>query len=503
MLNKAKIISHYILAKNIANNYLAKRKLYSAAKYTGLAAYIAYTYKFRYFDDDLEKIIQNISTQIISKKPDFSSKKNKIVFYDSFAEDNRALTQQYIRAIFSWEYELLYITPRSEIDNEILQELKRYAKSKIIILMGNKTSFETQVKKAVKEITFFRPQYAFLQFKPWDIFGMCIWTAFENIERYFINLTDDAFWLGKCCSDYFFEFRRFGASLSVNSRNIPIEKLLFQPYYPIQANTSFKGFPISKDSKTLVFAGANFYKIYGCDGIFLELINTILKKYKNVALLYAGDGNQKLFEKFIRDNKLANQVYILGPRKDINSVIKNIDIFINTFPVAGGLMSQLAAVNKKPIISYSNEELYAFNDIEDFLQTETSGLLIKTSKDGFLSYFDLLINDYLERKRNVEATCNSIISPVKFNKLLLENITSKKHIENNFFKNTKIDEDAICNLFIEMENKYLKNHYNILWFVGPSLIFDSFFLGIKVLLLKVTNIILNKANSTLKRIIKS
>jgi len=502
MITRDKIIAHYNLAKTIAQNHLTNQNHSKSIKYLGLASYLAYTYKFRYTDDDLEVSILKISSQIIKEKPAFKPIKNRIVFYDSFAEDNRALTQQYIRTIFSWNYELLYITPIQVIDNDILKELKSYTKARIAVIPTSKTSFESQVQQAVKEITDFKPQVAFLHFKPWDILGICTFSIFGNIERYFINLTDDAFWLGKCCSDYFLEFRRFGASLSANSRNIPIEKLLFQPYYPIQANTDFEGFPISNDLKTFIFAGANFYKIYGNNGIFLELINDILKRHKDVVLLYAGDGNKKPFERFIKENNLDHQVYLLGARKDINQVIKNIDIFINTFPVSGGLMLQLAALNKKPIISYSNPELYAYNDVEDILQIEITGLLIKNKKDEFLSYFDLIKKDSSARKKNIEATSKCVVSPEDFNKTLLRNITSKRHVDIDFIKNTDIDEEAICDLFIEMENKFLKKHNNILWFAGPELIFDSFFLGSKVIFLKMIDIASNMYNSFTDRMLK-
>lgn len=44
-------------------------------------------------------------------------------------------------------------------------------------------------------------------------------------------------------------------------------------------------------------------------------------------------------------------VFLIGDRHDINEVFKHSDIFLNTYPIGGGLMTQYAAANSKPILS--------------------------------------------------------------------------------------------------------------------------------------------------------
>ena len=48
--------------------------------------------------------------------------------------------------------------------------------------------------------------------------------------------------------------------------------------------------------------------------------------------------------------------------------MKNIDIYICSYPINGGLMSQLAASALKPLVSYNDSNLYNFSNIEQFFQ---------------------------------------------------------------------------------------------------------------------------------------
>jgi len=476
MPDKIKILKHYVLFKKSAESYFEKNNIEKSVKYINLAAQIGYNYNFQYCDDDLEDLISKISLRINPNSIKFQTQENRIVFYDSFG-NNRVLAMQYIRAIISMDLELLYIFSSNSIDKDLEKEINNYSKSEIIKL--DKNSFEENVSYALSQIAQFAPKTIIEHFLPWDILGFCICNDLKSSKRYFINLTDHAYWLGKKCADYFLEFRNFGFYLSHFQRHIPIDKLIFQPYYPLQNNATFLGFPKEVTSdKIILFSVSDFYKIFGKDGHFFKMVRRILSENDNAIFLLAGNGDFKPIKSFIKKNKLQNRFILLGFRNDINEVIKRIDIYINTYPLIGGLMSQYAAVNHKPIIGYTDENLYSFNDTEDLLQTKNKGTLVRNTIDDFHINLNELIEDKNVRSNNIFISSNCVITPEKFNNLLSKNLSYPEHMHISLTDNIRINLDSIFELYYDMEINFLKQHYITIWAVlNSSILWDHFSIG--------------------------
>ena len=460
MKTKDNVISDYLSLKNKAIGLLKKNKTERCVKYLEATAKIGYKYNFRYCDDDLEDLIEKLGNSIINRPIDFECIPNKIIFFDSFA-NTKVLAVQYLRAIISWNTEVLYLTSNSTIDKDLLEEIVNYPKATVLIIKG--TSFSEKLQNATKSIVEFKPQKVFLHFTPWDILGFALWSNIKSSERFLINLTDHAYWLGKRCLDYSIEFRQYGIQLSVEHRGIPKQKLLFQPYYPIQSSVEFKGFPIDTKNKVVAFSGSSIYKIYGKNFLFFKLIKKVLDQNDNLIFLFAGSGNLTPLKKFILQNKLQDKIILLGQRSDISEIFKSIDIYVNTYPVGGALMTQYAAMNNKPIIGYSDVKSYRFNDLEDFLGIAQKGILIRKTENEFVEYFNNLItNDFL-RIENTNFTLNSILSAEKFNRDLKNTIENKPIITNDQFSNDNMDVNSIVDLYFDVENKYLKMHDSEIW----------------------------------------
>lgn len=461
-MDKDKVVEHYNTFKNYAYVYFKRNDIDMAVRLIKLTARIGYNYNFRYCDDDLESLISEIGLQLVSQPVGFESQKDRIVFYDSFG-NNRVLAQQYIRSLISMDLEILYIYSSRSLDSGLEKEILLYKKAKILKLDSD-SSFIYNVKLALKEIADFKPATIIEHFTPWDILGFCICSLCISSKRYLINLTDHAFWLGKNSSDYILEFRNYGVYLSHYHRHIPLEKLLMQPYYPIQPSVEFSGFPKEvTNNKIILFSGSNLYKISGKDGLFLKIVKRVLDENENVIYLLAGNGNTQPIKKFIKDNNFQGRFILLGHRSDINEVIKNIDIYVNTYPMIGGLMSQYAAVNNKPIIGYTDENLYSYNDTEDLLQTRTKGVLVKTSLIDFHTTLNNLIKNEIDRTDNVNVTHDCVVSQENFTKQLSLNLRYPKHIETVFLDDVKIDLNSVSDLYIEMEVEFLKSHYIYIW----------------------------------------
>ncbi|HEY5587904.1 MAG TPA: hypothetical protein VIK86_02995 [Candidatus Paceibacterota bacterium] len=459
MVTKKQIQSNLSFFKKKAKKQILNANFRQGINTIELYSRLAYKYNFEYSNDEFEYLIKQISVKTLGINK-ISNQKNKIVFYDSFAIDNRGLTQQYLRAIFSWNCDLLFIT-NNKIGKDILTELRGYIKSKIIYY--DKTNIN-DYKRVINEILDFKPEKVLLHFTPWDISGFCIWSAINNVDKFLINLTDHAFWMGRNCADYILEFRAYGAFLSVNERNIPLHKLLLQPYYPIINQTEFQGFPFKKGNKLIAFAGSNLYKISGRNNTFLELIKDVLIQNDELIFILAGPGNKTTIEKFILVNNLVDRFFIIGDRKDISSVVKNIDIYVNTFPMIGGLMTQFAAYYNKPIIGYTSPDLFYFNDVEDLLQVPKKKLLVYDTKKDFLTYFTQLIHSVEVRNQNIQYTNCSIITPKLFNEKLKQNIFEKKHTISEYsLSGIHFNSQTIYNLYIDMENTYQNNHCEIIF----------------------------------------
>lgn len=492
---KEKVSNRYDFFKACASKYLKSGELANAAKYCEISARIAYIYNLKFSDDELESVVKQISNVIAPGILNYTPFTNRIVFYDSFAS-SRVLTVQYLVAIIGWQSELLFITPQKEISEEVLRLITNYPKGGILHV-DSAGSFQKGVEDGLNAIMAFKPQNIFLHLTPWDICGVCIFNKITSGQRFLINLTDHSFWLGKSCSDYILEFRKYGSYISQFHRKIPAERLLLQRFYPVKTDMPFQGFPIDKGGKILAFAGSSFYKMYGRNGLFLKTIKDLLLENINVIFLIAGDGNDRPLKAFIKRHKLRERIIVIGNRSDINNVVRNIDIYVNTFPLSGGLMTQLAALNKKPIIGFANECDYGSNDIEDFLNIQTHGVLVKASVEDFKGYFKLLVESEEEREKNVCLTANCILTPTEFSNLLYKNMKFKTPIIPHLVNEILIDENAIFELHNDIESNFVMSYKWVIWNTVRTLIIkDDFLYSIKLMWWKFTSKVIGKFNKT-------
>lgn len=215
-------------------------------------------------------------------------------------------------------------------------------------------------KEIFEKIIQFGPSKILYHSAPWDTVGFITlsWLADYKIERFLINLTDHAFWLGRDCCDYFFEFRSWGVNLSLDHRHIAKERLLMLPYYPIRDTTiQFQGFPFNTEGKKVIVSGGSLYKIYGSP-IFFDIVKTILDSYQDTVFFYLGNGETEPLMEFIKKNKLEDRFFYSKERRDINEIIKRCYFYLGTYPMGGGLMSQFAVANNKILVAYAKNPMY-------------------------------------------------------------------------------------------------------------------------------------------------
>ncbi|MBU2699038.1 hypothetical protein Ga0466249_000117 [Sporomusaceae bacterium BoRhaA] len=458
-ITKKQVQNDFNKLKGWAKEYFSKEDYSQSLCMIETASKLMYTFNLVYTDDDMEKMLTDIAFKVVNNKPQKikKSKNKKIVFYDYFAIDNRGLTQQYINALIDLQYEILFITyddPNKTKSERIFMQLNEYKKAKIHSIK-NKNYIEA-ANELFNVVNEYGASTVLLHTAPWDVTGILTWSLFEEVEKYLINLTDHAFWLGKCCSDYILEFRSYGYNISRYYRNIPDNKLILLPYYPIQDNMiTFEGFPFDAKGKKIIFSGGALYKVYGSN-VFFNTIKYIVTKHKDTILLYAGSGNTKPFRDFIKINKLEDKVYLISERKDIAYIFKNCYFYLGTYPISGGLMTQYAVANKKIPLAYTDPILKC-NLIESlFINTDNIQLTHTNLKDYYIT-IDKLLCDSDYKNTLEEKMDNLLITPKEFANSL-SNCLQYKSTDFSFDK-FDINIDVLSKLYFQMENNYLHEYY--------------------------------------------
>ncbi len=472
-LSLLSVQNDYNRIKKIAQTLLAQSKFDDAIQCISTAANVAYTMNHCFADDELESMCELIGKDVlVGQKNESPKTRSQVVFYDCFAYDSRGLTQQYIRALAFHKIPFTFIlnggVPLSK-NPDILNELQSNPLAEIIEIDQSLSSVD-RIQKLYSVIQEISPSKAFLHMTPNDVVGVAAWSQCHDIVRYQVNLTDHAFWLGKSCIDYCIEFRPYGRSLSKDLRGIAEEKLMFLPYYPIRAKEKpFQGFPFEKkDDQVILFSGGSFYKFYGDNDTYFSLIKAVLDKHSNTLLVIAGDGNRKPFYRFVKENGFEDRIHLLGNRSDISAIYDNVDIYLNSYPTAGALMSQFAAMAELPIVGYTTEDL-PINYVESFLlYLDKDVKLTFTSKDEYLAEVGKLIDDGKYRKKRGGELRNAVISPDQFNELFRNVIDIK---ECAFFPENTVDIDIdpkrIFKICYETDEKYLQGYNSI--FLGKIL----------------------------------
>lgn len=320
-----------------------------------IACFTAYSFYIGFLDTEIESLLENLSDKIQKKK--CKAGKFRCVFYDTFSQDAQGLTMQYVDAIIDAGWEMLYITefglddPRSVLLKKTLTD---YSKAKVISVPENKKGM-AKAQFIYDIIMNYAPDKLFMHIHPRAVEAVTAFYALpKEITRYQINLTDHAYWVGQGCMDYIFEFRDYGASLSVSRRGFTESQVLLLPYYPMMKKTEFHGFPKEAEGKVIIFSGASYYKIIDENDTFFKLNKALLDANPNAVTLFAGGGDLVLLNGLIEKYGLQGRFIPIGQRNDIFECYKHSDIYLSSYPLGGGLMAQYAAHASLPILALAN-----------------------------------------------------------------------------------------------------------------------------------------------------
>lgn len=428
-----------------------KRKDYELAlQLIDCVASIEYLYNQSYVDNELEELLVSIGKAVINTRS--AERKlpepRNVLFYDGFGFDTRGLALIYLRALAVNGYHIVYLTDERNLGNltEINQLITDYKGDMLGI--PNKISNVQRAGFIYQKVQDYSIGKAFFYTTPSDASGAAAFSSFpDNTIRFQINLTDHAFWLGRNVFDYCIEFRNYGASISHFYRGIDSKKLLLQPYYPvISKEMPFQGFPFQKkEDDFVIFSGGALYKTEGRDNGYYQIVRRILSEHKNVKFWYAGFGENKEMNRLLADYR--GQAFYTAERKDLYQILCNCDVYLNTYPFPGGLMTQYAAkAGLVPLKVKTGPEADGL-----LLDQEELGIDFDTI-DDLVNEVEKMLEEPAYKKKKSDLLIRAVLSERDFNlnlKDILENGSSHYALELK-----KIDDKEFIHTYKERYGRF-------------------------------------------------
>lgn len=421
MINNSFVEKKISLLKKAITKSSVKQDLESRLVIVERLAYLEYVTNYQFRDDYLENEVASLNGLFSNSfgVHEEQSLKKPIVFYDGFGLSNRGLAHIYLKALVRIR-EVAYIYHKSNAKSakELIDVVKDSGGIIYEIDNSSRVSIVEGTKSFVAKI---KPLCIFFYSTPNDITGLLSVAFFKDTKKFFINLTDHAFWLGSSLFDYYIDFRDYGASINHFYRSIPVEKELLLPYYPdIRNSYRFEGFPFKTfDNSKIIFSGGDLYKTISPNLYYYKAVKHILQHDESTIFWYAGKGNSKELNRLKR--LYPNRVFYTCERKDLFQVMQNCYFYLNTYPLGGGLMMQYAAIaNKIPLTLCDNNSIDGI-----FLHQDKLDIVFK-DYDLFIREIDRCLDDPNHLAKKEKNILNAVIQEEQFNECVREIVTDYK-----------------------------------------------------------------------------
>lgn len=385
-----------------------------------------------------------------------------VLFYDGFGLDHRGLSYIYVRALVKLKYKvILVLDGRHETSAEKMETLVRESRGEVYYLRNR--SYDHWCREFAEIVAKHRPANAFLYSSPYDTAAMVSFGRFQGkIRSFLVNSTDQEYWLGTDVTDYIIEFRDFGASISKEYRNIDPGRLIKLPFYPyVDESMEFMGYPFPyRGDMVVIFSGGQLYKTRDENQTYYRIVQYVLEKHPNVVFWYARGGPCEELEAL--QEKFPGRVFHTKERSDLLQVLKHCDIYLNTYPISGGLMMQYSALAGKLPVGLRT----IAGEADDFLIDQEQHRVFSDTVDELQEELDRLITDPSYRQsRNDEMRGGTVISESEFTEQLKQIIEKQcsdypirwKHypIQELIEVYNRINRGVTSKLFYKYSRKYL------------------------------------------------
>ncbi|MDR2886854.1 MAG: hypothetical protein LBV26_02455 [Bacteroidales bacterium] len=399
------------LKENIRKD-IGRKNLNRALKSLSFLCVLKHRCFTEFYDREVEELIGTLSSLIFPTPSDNNNTEaSRVVMIDSLAWDNHGLTQQYLRAFMSMDMNILYVIIEGRYKStQILKELEEYGKARIYTFEA-KQNITEQLTDLYQTVVAFNAASIFTH--SLSVIDCILLKALPVPAKYRINFGDHVYWNGSSCTDYIIEFRNWGATLSCRYRDVAKEKIIIQPFYPIEdSNAPFCGLPAVDENRVVIFSGGASYKIKNREQTFFRLLLRLFDENPQATVFFACRDDDRLLKKFIDDNKLHQRFFLIGYRSDLKAVLERTDIYLDTYPTGGGLMVLYAAVNGLPVLSLKTDNTL------DCIEYDDNGIRYCSEYkniDDLCREANMLIQNENHRKLIGSVLKNKTLTETRFN----------------------------------------------------------------------------------------
>lgn len=460
-INRRKVAKDYKFYKQKAFEYWETGDIHKAMVSVCACGELAYGYfcEESFGDDDLDTLLYRMGKATFTIPTIKNPQDKRVAFFDSFALDNRGITEQYLDALNYNGYEILYITSNTQFSNEskLGKLLAGYKKCSVLVL-SKPNHIISSANQVAHEIAEWQTSKVFIHISPYDLLPIMLFSQYTGmLHRYFINLTDHAWWLGRNCIDTNLEFRQFGLSLSTHVRGIDKAKEALIPYYPVSqlsTGTIDNLLPKRLEGKFVIVTGGTFYKYLDADFTLLHIVQSILNINENVVLLMVGTGKAgELYKREAERKGLTNRIYLMDNTPYLLSVFKHAHLYLSSYPMTGGLMAQIAAKQGLPVVAYSAKGM-DYNDLTDICYS--SSFQVYDNEKSFLQEIHCLISDKKYYQKYADSFIYDEEREIKAFRETLKNILSNIYVLPEVKRYYKLNSlyKRMAKLYCDIENKY-------------------------------------------------
>lgn len=406
----------FAILKNKARKALSGNKAELAALYLEKAARLMYNYSLLYSDGEIEEMIHELANRISISIDADNICEDRVVVVDSFGFSYRGLAWIYCKALLDNNKKLLFVVTDSARDTESFRDLREFLETNgASIAYFSEKTYTKATQQLAGVIGKFKPRSVFFHGTPWDVSALTSISALPAyVDKYQINLTDHAFWIGSTVFDHCLEFREYGRSISFFKRGMPEEKLHCLPYYPMQTigDTPFQGLPFDTADKYFV-SGGSAYKTEGSN-TFPSLVESLLGLDVSMRFVFLSNDIPHWWSRLER--MFPGRVYRLDERKDLVPILSRARFCLSTYPLYGGLMTQIAAVAGVVPLTLKREGM---EDASRLLPCREVTIDYSTENE-LLVEAERLIRDEAYRKMRAKEMRSSVMDSTKFAKNLAE-----------------------------------------------------------------------------------
>ena len=443
---------NYLLKlKKAAKKFFDKQKYDECLQVLHALSFYLYEYNQYYIDEDIEKMLLDVK-DALKLREEYEPIKNKVLVFDGFAFETRGVIKMYLNALVKGGFDIVYLydaNRKSEIPG-----ILEYCDSNNIktVTYNERAGFTGAAKEISKVFIEEKPSKALFYTYPYDVSAYVAFASFKGLcERFLIDLTDHAFWIGKYCNDFFCGSREMSAYIQHFERHIPKEQLIkLGVNLIVDQVDDHSGLPFDVSKTKYIFSGGALYKTLGDpNNSYYRIVEHILSNHKDVSFLYAGYGDDVEMKNIL--TKFPSQAFYISERKDYYYLIEHCVFYLNTYPMFGGMMMKYSALaGKLPITLKHN------SDSDGLLLNQKELGIEYDNYDNLIQDVDKLLSDESYLKQREKKLEGSVITEERF-------INNLKNALNNHSTDYEHKYEQLDTLRFRQEYLERHNHKKLSW----------------------------------------